>query len=65
MALHTEWGIIDGSLLAVLGSVSTASSRGLHSARLDAQARFCIRWAQASNDAWSEHFMVTVKTNFS
>lgn len=29
MALHTEWGIIDGFLLALLGSVSTASSRGL------------------------------------
>lgn len=29
MALHTEWGIIDSFLLALLGSVSTASSRGL------------------------------------
>lgn len=31
LALYIEWGVIDDFLLAMLGSVSTASSRGLHS----------------------------------
>lgn len=31
LALQVEWGVIDDFLFAMFGSVSTASSRGLHS----------------------------------